>query len=70
MTSERGSALQPMRICIREEGYERKGGRIRAEGSKLRDPSGMNQGRYPSGGIRVEGSKRRNPIGCIRAEGS
>ena len=25
---------------IREEGYERKGGRIRAEGSELRDPSG------------------------------
>ena len=70
MTSERGSALQPLRFCIREEGYERKGGRIRAEGSELRDPSGINQGRYPSGGIRVEGSEWRDPSGGIRVDES
>ena len=60
---------------IREEGYERKGESIRAEGSELRDPSGMNRAevserRDPSVGIRVEGSKRRSPSGCIRAKGS
>ena len=59
---------------IREEGYERKGGRIRAEGSELRDPSGLNRAegfewRDPSGGIRVEGSERRDPSRRIRVEG-
>ena len=41
---------------IREEGYERKGGRIRAEGSELRDPSGLN---------RADVSEQKDPSGRI-----
>ena len=62
--------MTKLRFCIREEGYERKGGRIRTEGSELRDPSGMklNRGMYPSGGIRVEVFEWRDPSGGTRVE--